>query len=310
MRCRVVELLIASALGGAAPVWGQALDVSLPSGRLTVGDPVDLVYTIRLPAGAALIDSVPQLVEQLPPDVTLNRADPVRVRGAAWVGRMRLTLVRTGLQNLPVFFVRYRRSPGAVAVNAVESPPLPITIASVLPPGRPEARDVRPLEPLGAADRLLWWPTVPAIAAALALLVWRHCRARSRAAAPVPVAPAALASDPYQRALVRLAEVEAAAWPVHGAVDRHYDLVAEVVRRFLVEAAGIDALERTTAELVRLLPPPLAAAHGYRRLLDEADLVKFARARPDAARAAAYLAAVRSLLFRWHEVLEGADAFR
>jgi hypothetical protein len=223
---------------------------------------------------------------------------------------MRLTLVRAGLQNLPVFFVRYRRSPGAVAVDTVESPPLPITIASVLPPGRPGARDVRPLEPVSGADLLPWWPAIPASVAALALFVWRRRRARPLAQPPVGVPATVVASDPYQRALVRLTEVEAAAWPERGAVDRHYDLVTEVVRRYLVEAAGIDALERTTPELERLLPPALAAADGHRGLLAEADLVKFARARPDAARAAAYLDAIRALLARWHDVLAGTDALR
>jgi hypothetical protein len=310
MRHRAVALTILAALGGPADAAAQTFDVSLPTARLTVGDPVDIAYTIRIPAGATLLDSVPRLLDELPPDVILGRADRLRRQGSEFVGRLRLTLVRAGLQNLAVFYVRYRSPAEAAAVDTLASRPLPITIASVLPAGQPQPRDVRQLEPVGGAGRFPWWPAGLAVVAAAAFFVWRHRRRRSLATPEIPAAASAGAPDPYQTALARLAEVEAAGWPARGAVDRHYDLVTNALRRYLAEAAGIDALERTTSELVRLLPPSLAAANGYRRLLDEADLVKFAQARPDAARAAAYLDAVRSLLHRWHDVLVRPDALR
>ena len=57
--------------------------------------------------------------------------------------------------------------------------------------------------------------------------------------------------------------------------------------------------------------PPRLTEGGLRRLtsqlLSEADLVKFARRRPDTVAAAAHLRDTRELLRRWHET---ADAVR
>lgn len=307
----VIALLIFAALGVPAAATGQTFDVSPPTGRFTVGDPIDITCSIQIPEHATLIDPVPRLLEALPPDITVVQVDTLQPRGRVYVGRLRLTLVRTGLQNLPVFYVRYRRGPDPGApVDTLASRPLPIEIASVLPPGPAEPRDVQRVEPIGTAVGVRWWPGAVVAFAALALLVWQRRRSRVAASRETRAPEAASMPDPFQVALARLAEIEAAGWPARGAVDRHYDLVTDALRRYLAEAAGIDALERTTAELMRLLPPPLVAADGCRGLLAEADLVKFARARPDTARAAAFIDAVRSLLSRWHDVLVRADAVR
>ncbi|HEY6224042.1 MAG TPA: hypothetical protein VIW26_09670, partial [Gemmatimonadales bacterium] len=153
MRHRAVALTILAALSGPEAAAAQTFDVSLPTTRLTVGDPVDIAYTIRIPTGATLLDSVPRLLDELPPDVILGPVDGLRLRGSEFVGRLRVTLLRAGLQNLVVFYVRYRSSAAAAAVDTLESRPLPITIASVLPAGHPQPRDVRQLEPVGGAGR-------------------------------------------------------------------------------------------------------------------------------------------------------------
>jgi hypothetical protein len=78
-------------------------------------------------------------------------------------------------------------------------------------------------------------------------------------------------------------EIERERWPVRGEVDRHYEAVADVARRYLEDGHGIPALERTTGELVWALPTALADG-GLRdrcaALPADADLVKFARHRP------------------------------
>ena len=68
------------------------------------------------------------------------------------------------------------------------------------------------------------------------------------------------------------------------------------------------ALERTTSELLWLLPPPLAEDQLRRhceQLLAEADLVKFARRRPDTGEARAVVRAARNLLAEWHRAAAG-----
>jgi hypothetical protein len=294
---------------GPAIVRAQQLDLTLPHARFTVGDPIDIPLSIRLPAHAELIDRTPHALEALPPDLTVLAVDTIRRSGDGYAGRIRLRVLRAGLQNLPEFFVRYRVATDTTPDTLV-SRPLPIEIVSVLPPGPVEPKDVYGLEPVPGGGVSPVWPALIATAVAVGFLVLRRRRIRL----PVPVAPASpvvpAPSDPYQIALARLAEVEAARWPARGAVDRHYDLVTDVLRRYLEEATGIEALERTTAELMRVLPTALATIDGCRALLAEADLVKFARARPDDARAGDYLSAIRTLLNRWHNALQGPNAIR
>lgn len=287
----------------------QQLDLAVPHGRFTVGDPIDVPLSIRLPVYGELIDRTPHALEALPPDLTVLAVDTLRPRGDGYAGRIRLTLLRTGLQNLPVFFVRYRLATSS-APDTLFSRPLPIEIVSVLPASPVEPKDIHGLEPVPGGGVSPVWPAIIATVVAVGFLLVRRRRTRP----PVPPAPASpdvpAPPDPYQMALARLAEVEVARWPARGAVDRHYDLVTDVLRRYLEEAAGIEALERTTHELMRLLPTALAAIDGCRALLAEADLVKFARARPDDAHASEYLRAIRTLLTRWHAALQGTDAIR
>jgi hypothetical protein len=124
--------------------------------------------------------------------------------------------------------------------------------------------------------------------------------------APEPVPPAA-----YEAALARLDQIEAEAWPVRGEVARHYQAVADALRDYLEAGEELPARERTTAELLWSLPPHLAEGGLRRRceeLLDEADLVKFARVRPNAATAAAFTRGARGLLARWRDAAARAEA--
>jgi len=306
------RILFLGLVGLLGPVLArsQQLDLTLPGARSTVGDPIDIAVSLQLPARAELIDRAPHALEALPPDLTILGVDTLRQRGDRYIGRIRLRLLRAGLQNLPVFFVRYRVAENPTPDTLV-SRPLPIEIVSVLPAGPVEPKDVHDVEPVGGGGAPLVWPAI--IAALVAVVFLMRRRRRTRASAPptpVTAEASAAAPDPYQTALARLAEIEAARWPARGAVDRHYDLVTDALRHYLEEATGIDALERTTPELMRMLPPVLASIDGCRALLAEADLVKFARARPDDARAGDYLSAIRGLLARWHDALQGTDAIR
>ena len=87
--------------------------------------------------------------------------------------------------------------------------------------------------------------------------------------------------------------------------------MTDALRDYLEAAAGIPARERTTTELRWSLPPALlegARGQGFDPLFEEADLVKFARLRPTAAEATAFLGtrgrssrsgATASVVARW-----------
>jgi len=78
----------------------------------------------------------------------------------------------------------------------------------------------------------------------------------------------------------------------------------DVLRGYIEATEEIPARERTTGELVWVIPPHLSHSglrEELRDLLDEADLVKFARRRPDPKSAEQFLARCRELLRQWHE---------
>jgi hypothetical protein len=84
-------------------------------------------------------------------------------------------------------------------------------------------------------------------------------------------------------ALEALADIRRSGWVEDGRFGEHFDRVSHVLRRYLGERYGFDALEYTTREIVTALA---GRQVGYdeselvRRFLDESDLVKFAKLTP------------------------------
>jgi hypothetical protein len=287
---------------------GRWFSVTAVPDTATVGDSVRLQFRLILHERDLLTDTVPRPVAELPPGVRVYSVQKLQ-RGTdrAFTGEAVVAFYRPGPQEIPTFGVPWVQvvtgHRGTVATDAGK-----VEIRSVAPAGNPALRDIRDPEVSSLPSPL------PFVLAALAILVvWLVLRRRRQApAAPLAVAPSAPEPRPsaYQIALDRLAEIEREGWPERGAVDRHYVAAVDVLRDYLGEAEAIPARERTSSELLWAMPPRLTEG-GLRRLtlqlLNEADLVKFARRRPDAGAAAVHLHDTRELLRRWHET---ADAIR
>jgi hypothetical protein len=303
-----------------APDWAiQRFETTPDSARATVGDSVTVRFRVHLNERDLLSDSVPHPVADLPEGVRVLEVAPLRKTGSrALDGSARLAFYRVGRRSIPAFgipFVRIVSGQRGVLVSDSAF----VEIDSVAPPGNPSLKDIKDIERQGAPDPRL----VAALAAAAVLggLVLLRRRARHRALPGVPgpsLGAEAVVLGPYEVALGRLAQIERERWPLRGEVDRHYAAVADVLRRYLDEAHGVPALERTTAELAWALPPALAEGGLGERcsaLLADADLVKFARRRPDETDATRLLRDARDLLGAWRTVapamaLETDDALR
>jgi hypothetical protein len=306
---------VALALGFAAltplSAAAQTLEVRPDTGRVTVGDPVSLRVILRQYEGDALLEQVPHPQAALADGVRLLGVDSMRPVGDRLLeARARIAFYRPGPQTIPAFAIDFRR--GAVILHGtMRSEPVPIEIAAVLNEGGGSTlRDIRELVEVPGPDPRL----VAVVAAAVAVTAWGLRRRRGRRAlVPVPalatldVAPAP-ALDPFAVALDRLAEIEGAGWP-GGDVTRHYEAVTDALRDYLEAAADIPARERTTTELRWSLPPRLLDGRLGRRFatqFGEADMVKFARRRPAAREATAFLEEARELLHGWRHALATA----
>ncbi len=315
-----VPLWLMVVMGGArltpanAQLPDQHFEVIPETTKAAVGDAVSIRFRLRLDERDLLYDTIPRPVDTLPEGVRILSVEKLQ-RGADRIfsGRARIAFYRLGPQPVPIFGLPFMRAVKGVTRATVLSDSASIEIVPVLPGGNPSLRDIKEL------DRTPGPPLIPLAFAALgaAGVGWYLLRRRRRrvAVAP-PILPEEIVPEPvpptaYEAALARLNEIEAEAWPAHGEVARHYQAVADALRDYLEAGEELPARERTTAELLWSLPPHLAEGGLRRRceeLLDEADLVKFARVRPDRATAAHYTRAARELLARWRNAAERAEA--
>jgi hypothetical protein len=314
-----IALLIWLLLPGVVAAQSrQEFRVTPESARPTVGDSVTLGFRIRLDERDLLVDTVPHPIGPLPDGVRLISVEKMqRTPDRIFHGHARIVFYRPGRQAVPVFGLPFMRIVEGVDRATLTSDSAYVTVSPVLPPGNPALKDIREFEP---KPRFPWDFLAGGILLVAALLLARR---RLRRAAPAsspralaPQQPSPTVTDPLSLALEALLTIEREQWPERGEVPRHYEAVVNVMRDYLESAASIPAREQTTAEVLWALPPHLSEAGLRDRLLEllvEADLVKFARLRPEAAAAHRFLGRSRSLLETWHRTgapEEAADALR
>jgi hypothetical protein len=317
----LLAALFAVAVEGAAAAEPAAasepLRVVLPERTPTVGDQVELVLELTVPADCRL-DGAPRFptwsAGAAGGPATWGEVEVLAaaVTGAAPTWRQQVTLAafRPGDLALPPVAItlpcaggsRELRTPGSLVLSVQSLLPA----EGELPPPRPPAPP-RAL-PLPAA---FWW----ALAALLALLVgavWLLLRQRRRRAT------APLATEPPLPALAPLAELEATlarlgdelgSLPAAGEIPRavrerlHVGLSA-AVRRYLERALATPATKSSTTEIQRALfgrQLPASVVRPLVRLLRDCDGVKFARA-------AATVAEIRSRLTQADELVHAVHA--
>ena len=296
-----------------APATAQTFEAVADTGRLTVGDPVAIRLILRQYEGDALLEQVPHPEGSLDNGVRLLSVDSMRpIATRLLEARAHVAFYRPGAQTLPPFAIDFRR--GAVILHGtMRTAPLAVEIAPVLETGSsPRLRDIKEIVEAPRPD--LRVVAMLSAAAVLAAWSWRRLRRRAPLAAPalatVDLSPPE--PDAYARALDRLRAIESSGWTVQE-VARHYEAVADALRDYLSAAEALPARRRTSSELVGSLPPHLGGLRARSAtVFGEADLVKFARRRPDAAAGAAFLASARDLLHGWRDAARAreADALR
>ena len=304
---RLVACLIgsgATAGAAAAQLPNQAFEVAPAVAHARVGDTISLRFRVRLDQTDLLFDTVPRPTGELPQGVRVLSVERLqRQPDRTWTGRAVVAFFRPGRQAVPVFGLPFMRGVKGLSRGTLASDSAFVEIDPVAPPGNPSLKDIRDIVGEALPDRR---PVAGVLAAAvLGALAVRRLRRRSRdrsAGIPTePSTPTVLPDGPYESAVARLAEIERDGWVARGDVARHYAGVSDTLRQYLEEARGMRALSATTGELLALLPPVRDGTGGRgRALFHDADLVKFARARPDPETAAGFMRDARVLLDEWH----------
>lgn len=292
---------------------GQAWEVHVDSGRISVGDTVGLTFRVRLDERDLLFDTLPRPVDSALDGVRIVSVERLhRLANRDFVGRAVLAFYRTGPQPVPVFALPFMRAVKGITNGVIRSDTLSVEVVPVLAAGNPTLRDIRELERSSVPSLLAG--VIIALALVVIILMVRRRRK------PVPPTPAVVEEpetvpapsppEPYEVAVARLSEIEREAWPERGDVARHYEAVADTLRDYLEGAEDVPARERTTTELLWSLPSHLlegALRQRYVALFDEADLVKFARRRPGKVAATRFMKEAHDLLDRWHASRKDAE---
>lgn len=305
----------------AAQLHGQHWDVTPETARPTVGDTVTLAFRVRLDERDLLFDTVPAPALTPPDWIRIYSIDKLtRQPDRIFVGRAKVAFYRPGRQAVPIFTLPFMRSVKGLSRGTLSSDSASVEVVPVLTAGSSaRLRDIREPKPSRGGVPI---ELVLGMAALLAA-GWLAWRARSRVAVgpvehvtPTPVElPQA---DPYQRTVDRLAAIEAERWADRD-VARHYEEITDALRDYLAITEGLPARERTSSELLVGLPGHLSTGplrDGWADVLDAADLVKFARRRPDPDTAADFLGEARALLAGWRDAApesqpaQVADALR
>jgi hypothetical protein len=255
-----------------------------PEGGWTVGDLIPL--RLRATYSGDMNVTLPELPGQWGPFEVREQTllDPVlNEDGAvAAVREVKVTLWAPGEYETPPLEIHYQGVDGES--QAVPVPPLSITVASVLNEDDLEKRD---LKPQASLPRPPAWPWILAgvAVAALSFLAGRWLLQRLRrpqkeaAGLEIPVDDRL----PEEIAYEELDRIAALDLPAQDEFKRHYTLVADCVRVYLEGIYRVPAMDRTTGEVMAALRGVRVDGGSIpllRTLLEDADMVKFAKFRP------------------------------
>jgi hypothetical protein len=263
---------------------------------VTVGDRITMTVSVEHPTGAQVV--WPDSVDLYPFEVLDARlAPPTTTPGGARTSAViTVTAFELGELELPSLELEVVSADGTSEMLRTDR--FGIEVLSV---GADEGGDIRgirgPLSiPIGVVI-IVGWVLILLVLLLLAYVFWRYRRGRGTKAAPAkPRAPPVPA---WVAALAALDAVEASQMLPRGEVKEYHIAVSEIVRRYVEERFHVDALEMTTREVMSGLEKARVDAvfrQDLRRFLDQCDMVKFAKARPDADASRALLILGRALI--------------
>ena len=275
---------------------GITATLTAADGEFTVGDRIPLNLTVTHPSGYRVLplqfqDSALgafEIQEVTPPQVVANpdgtETSTQTIYASLWAPGEFHT------PELPLTL-----SDTAGQIREISAAPLSLTVASVLVEGDTEMRDIKPQAspPLPTI-----WPFVVGgllVALLVAFVVgWLLRRWWLRRKAPLANAPDNRL--PHEVAFDELTHIEDLNLPPQHRFKEHYTLVSDVLRQYVEKSFQIAMLDRTTFEIRRSLKLAPFNQDNKRllvELLNEADLVKFARVRPEISLAQNYLIQAR-----------------
>jgi hypothetical protein len=266
----------------AGAVHGQvSIRTDVDTTLVTVGDRITLTVSVDHPSGASVV--WPDSIDLSPFEVLGAQAMPPQdgAAGRTSAAVFLLTAFELGELEIPSFEVAVLAADGGREL--LETDRFGIEVVTV---GADETGDIReirgPFSIPVSVVRVAGWLLVLLLLLSIALFAYRRWRLAPHAEvvdAGPPPRPA------HEIALEALDRLESSPLLSRGEVKGYHIEVSEILRRYVEGRFTVPALEMTTWEIAEGLERAGVGQEfreGLRRFLDQCDLVKFAKVRPDA----------------------------
>ena len=170
--------------------------------------------------------------------------------------------------------------------------------------------DIKPLIQVDRSYAKLWWTILFVVLALLivgGLVYWFFLRKK-----PLTEEEKEALLPPYDRALLELKRLENSRYLIQDEYKKYYSELTDIVRSYLEEDANVSALESTTDELIDKLELLKDAGElelgddtirQFQKILQTADLVKFARSKPSTSVAEQDRKLVEEIVVKTHDAL-------
>ncbi|WP_252735781.1 BatD family protein [Zobellia sp. B3R18] len=170
--------------------------------------------------------------------------------------------------------------------------------------------DIKPLIEVEKSNSHLWKIFLSILLVLLligALVYWFFFRKK-----PLTEEEKVALLPPYDRAILELKNLEKSKYLIQDEYKAYYSELTDIVRSYLEEDVHVSALESTTDELITKLELLRDAGElkidndtlqQFKRILQTADLVKFAKSKPDTSVAEQHRQSIEQIVHKTHEAL-------
>lgn len=217
---------------------------------------------------------------------------PDTLKGVELVSATRDTSEENGFFSIEEHFVLTSFDSGFVVIppfvvlaagQKLETEPAMLNVGTVEIKANQDFYDIKPpVEP--PFDWLYWlkklWFVALILAIIITVILWFYLRKRKQKAAALAVPDL---RSPAQRAKDKLAAIREGRLWQQGQTKLYYSQISDAVRTYLEEEFKVPAMEMVSDELLDAMQTTISAnAHiVLRKMLRQADAVKFAKANPD-----------------------------
>jgi hypothetical protein len=287
----LATLVLLCLSGSQQPLAGQSVTVNIKASQrnYTVGSHVPVVVTATSDRMVQL--RWPEYPDTMDRGLFLLKAYPIdTIKGTDGMNRYQQKLIvsafDTGSYTIPAFDLGYQII-GKAYSGLVSTTPVTLRFSLVEMDEQEEIRDIKdPMKVgIGWTEIAPWFILVWALVL-IAMLIRQWWIKRGRKAVPEISKPTSTATLlPWETAMAALLRLKQSALLADGQIKPYYTALSDILRIYLRDGLKIDAPELTTREtLHRLQTQSLVNVHSkqqIKRILELADMVKFAKAKPN-----------------------------